>query len=761
MQRLFKPTLVLLLSAVMQLLVPLPLVANTCAMQDSQQEFLASEASRRSLRNLVDDVARLGLKEEVEFLSGLLLELGDTPKDHQKLRKTWERELKRAKPNPRNRAFTNLTSKISKVVDSLEHELELSTGSQQTQQTQLAQTILSLDRDSVGANQYFGNQLVDDQWHTQESQRWQQDSARISELVREARNLEIVVAHGPSSNACATAIYGDSAHQVSAMGVVLHGGVSAVKLERILREALRAMALSNAVLGGDVEVPDLQGTFHLVLLKAGEDYGLALAEARDNSGLSADGYTHQTNVILRSFQDFRGWRTSRWRTEAAFQSFILWHLYAQWLGENAQPCLVAGHLNWLCLNFFGTSVPTVMWKERDKNGQQTVAVRDVREGALWRSAASSLFGCRAWMKARMRAGDEFPYALAIVDKFGKISAEPLLKATLMNEYLQARGELRALIDTTRVSSNRVASIEAALGRTLPELEDEWTAWLFNEVAGPGLVQRLTPTPSNEHASPENGKANAMLQRLNDVRKHAFSPLNVWTETVSLFDELSAQCELHAQYLVLNPEQGQAWPDAHEEYADQPGFSPEGAWAGLHSVINFTPDPVASIDSWMGTFYHRLPLLEPGLFGVGYGNVEEVTVLDTSSLVAPYWETTWITWPPRKAKNIPLTFQPELPNPVPGEDQSEWGYPITLQAYWPKTKGERTIKMSLFHGDVTSGEQVDCHYLTPTTPVSNHLAPSNAFCLIPKQHLTANTTYSVYAICPATGEDLSWSFTTQR
>jgi len=223
-------------------------------------------------------------------------------------------------------------------------------------------------------------------------------------------------------------------------------------------------------------------------------------------------------------------------------------------------------------------------------------------------------------------------------------------------------------------------------------------------------------------------------------------------------ELSAGASAHASYLVENPKQQTAWPDAHEEYPDREGFSPAGAWAGGSSVIDFVPDPVEAVERWMGTFYHRLPLLHPGLFGIGYGKEQRVTVLDVSSLVAPYWGAAWVVWPASDAKDVPLRFVPELPNPVPGEDQSRWGFPITLQVYLGHEKGERTIAMEL---QDAKGKVVDCHYLTPTEPAFPELAPKGAFCLIPRKALARGETYTVRASCAETGVLKVWSFKTKK
>src|SRR5262249_57465824 len=123
-------------------------------------------------------------------------------------------------------------------------------------------------------------------------------------------------------------------------------------------------------------------------------------------------------------------------------------------------------------------------------------------------------------------------------------------------------------------------------------------------------------------------------------------------------------ELHAHYLTLNPDQKTKWPAAHEEYADAAGFTADGALAGGRAVIAFTGDPVRAVKSWLDTFYHRLPLLSPGLFGAGFGMEKEVVVLDVGSLVMDVWKDYVVVWPPPDARALPRPFPPHMPNPLP-------------------------------------------------------------------------------------------------
>jgi hypothetical protein len=587
----------------------------------------------------------------------------------------------------------------------------------------------------------------------------QQGATEMAELISQAQQLEIKIKHSPSLNPTVLELYPESAHQVQAFGLHIHGGMPAEKLERILRESLRAIAFSNAIRGNRLQVPTLTPAREIVLLHENDRFDVALAEAINNRGLSQGQADDLVFMDAQSYVDRRGWRTSRWMTEAGYQALVIWDTNELWLSKDTQPCLLAGHLNWLSMNFFGTSMPIVTWRTNDENRHVTIAGVAVREGALWRSAKSSVFACRTWMKARMQAGDSFPYTFAIVDELGEVRNESLLKATLVNEYLQCTGELNKLISATSFKPRNAKTITAGLGRSLAEFEREWAQWFLNEDNQPLLLHAASgKKPSDKKTASEIG-AIAALHYLKEIRSQAFGKANIWAEEVNLYPDLSLQAELHAQYLKFNPKQAKKWPGAHEEYSNRKGFTPAGAWAARHGMIHFSPDPIIAMEEWMATFYHRLSMLEPGLFGIGFGSAGKFCVLDTGSLIAPYWGEEWVVWPPQDASDVQRNYQPELPNPVPGSNLKSMGYPITLQAYWGAKPGSHSIQMTLYKGKSESGKIVPCYFITPDAPLSTVLAPENAYCLIPKTALKSGQTYTVVAECGELQKRMVWNFKT--
>lgn len=728
--------------------------ASSAAVDGGSNELVESR-SRRALRSLVTDLARLGAEEEVGELRAILIELGDTPEEHGKFEGKWGRELERARNAGDAKARQRVGDLLVRGLKPIEKELADSEGERRDT---LAGVLLRLDSANEPAHVALGHELVDGQWMDESAARVHERARQCDDWRRLALQMEIDVAHDESYLPAAIELFGEEARKVSANGMSIHSGMAPEKLERILKQALRAAAYSNAVLHGELVVPDLRGASPLVFAMDEAQYDQALDEAERNNGISDRDLERQRSSHMAGFNDLRGWHTDRWGTEARHSSVVIWATQPFWMSYESQPCFYEGHQNWLCLNFLGVGRPDVEWREASEIEGRTTSKPTAIEEALWRSAATSLFGCREWLRSRLSAGDEFPYARCVLPEIGMLADTTLLTATVVDEFLQQHGILHDVVDATEGKTDRVPAIEAALGETLPEFDDAWQAWLFGAAGPPGLLQRIVPGSDGGSGGGASPLEREMLDALLAVRDRAFASDNLWREELTCFDDLSAGAAAHARYLTLNPEQQAAWPDAHEEYPGEEGYSVEGSWAGLHSVIDFVPEPELAVERWMGTFYHRLPLLDPGLFGIGYGRENRVSVLDVSSLVAPYWAEAWVVWPADGMTDVARRFVPELPNPVPGEDQSRWGYPITLQLYRGHETGARDLTMTLLDDN---DREVECHYLTPDEPAFPELAPPDAYCLIPKSKLDGNATYTVRASCALTGEEKVWEFTTGR
>lgn len=713
-------------------------------------EPIADLPLRLKLRSAASEIAKTGQLGLVQRMTAVLTGLGEDEKELARLAGAWEKSAKGAKPSRSTRAAA-----ANKLKRELEPLVEQLASTPAARRAELARWILELDSTQAAANAALQRERdADGEWLSPEERTWKLGARRSAELLRAAGALEFEVAHGASDNPALEKLVGE-ANVVRAHGLEVHGKLPPEKLERMLRQALRAMALSNGLLQGQLELPAKPRSRKFVLLDSEELLASAIEEALAAAGIRAADEQTIRALELRSFVDGRGWRTVRWRSEAELEALFLWDSLESL--EGAQACLRVGHVNWVCLSFLGSSIPMSVWQDggADSGSEQTTAEPDeeLRTQALWRSARQSLYGCRAWMVRAVREKRDPPWARAMLDQDGKIRDENLLKTTLACELLQQENRLWEVIQATRKKMPPSAAIERALGEGLPQFEARWRRWL-DPLRRTGVLQELgLDAPASDAAGPF---AEA-LRTLNQARVDALKDQDAEFGIVALEPELCLSAELHARYLTLNPKQKSEWPAAHEEYADAPGFTPAGSLSGLRSVIAFDGDATKAVRGWFGTFYHRLPLLDPGLFGVGFGTSEEVVVLDVRSLVLAPWLDHMVVWPRDEAKNVPRGFVPELPNPVPGADMAALGYPLTAQLFLCEAKARATLTLELFAGAPEAKSPVDCHVITPDAPLQVELAPENAWCLIPKQPLKKKTLYTGRATWA--DQVKVWTFTT--
>lgn len=353
--------------------------------------------------------------------------------------------------------------------------------------------------------------------------------------------------------------------------------------------------------------------------------------------------------------------------------------------------------------------------------------------------------------------------------------------------------------------------EEEFGKPLLELEKEWREWARGDsgvASATGYGPPLLPErPSKEEV--------AVLERLNLVRAQpiAFS----WPQDAQPTDgtfagmpnceldaEASMACEAHAHFLAMHPKEHLKWPEAHEENPALEGFSPRGQRAGMGSVIihregnggvEFAKD---SVDGWMGTPYHRFPLLEPNIRRFGYSYIYEnglsIAVLDMGSLQEPYDAATApriVVWPPNNAKDIPTRFHGrEYPNPLDDQPESEQditktGYPISLQLQRELALGLADSDIQLFEAHNRgkqptknlvapkrdaeykqwtdrAGKEVPIWVHTPKVPLNKRMEIRDTIFCIPKEVLDTQRSYQVRVKLLLGPQDplcFIWEFTT--
>lgn len=721
----------------------------------SAQELLPARL-RQGVEPIAIKIAKAGHGDLLLELRRVLRNLGAGNEKLRKLDAAWAKAGRRAKPKAR-------LPRVAAALRTLARSWATRLGGMEGERKELlALEILAVDSNVDRAHEALGHRRVDGSWVDEAELARRNRRTEIAEASRKAAALPVAVEVSESRHPVLTELYGSPGLSVKAEGIVVHTVLAREKAVRMLRQAVRASALTRWLEEGRLAPWDV--AYQFVLLDSKKQYHRSIESARAKGKMTVERAKQVTQ--LGAFRDQRGWTTQYHLVEVYTQIF----LYTDLVRRRArQPCLEAGLLNWVAMAFLGGTLPGFAYTDdettrRWRGGGATAAPRragyDEERRSRWELKEAGIAGCRSWM-AWLAANREDPsWSSTFVDRIGKVRGDGLLKATMVVAYLaEEEGLLQPLVKATSTTKHAASDkflvpvFEEALGLKLIDFESDWREWILpprNSIAD-RLDRQERRLTKDERVT---------LDHLEGLRVRALADLykDMWRK-VALDDELSAGCKAHAEYLVSNPTQALAWPDAHEEYADKPGYSPRGAWAGSNSVIApGCEGPKQAIDAWMGTFYHRLPLLDPGLRRVGWGKAGEMCVLNAGTLVYP--ESRWyaVAWPHARMRKVPVSFRPELPNPVPGQDQSKWGYPVTLQVGRFGDHGvDVEVAMELRCGS-ERGPLVECWFSTPGVPTNPRLAPRRTFCLIPKQTLKGNQMYTVTAKV-AGGETLVWWFHT--
>ncbi|MAE77728.1 MAG: hypothetical protein CMJ85_12770, partial [Planctomycetes bacterium] len=691
---------------------------------------LAPKPVLRRLDSTARNLARAGKADEAREIVTILEKLGAGPKGLAVLRKTIARLT--SKPKRVNRsALANATKALQGVVTRLAPGVSKLPP---PRARALADILVSIDSNQREAREALGFARVDGTWLTAAAIKRRKRRVAIEDALRRARRLAVKVTVAASDEPLLRAVSerpGAVARWRDQLEV--HSTWSPPQLQRVLTATLRGLAVSEWLVTGKLELPTRLDWKYWILLHSRADYRKAIDHAAKVGVLSDDEAERARH--LSGFRGYKQFDIDWNRTEAETEASLITRL----AHELSLPCLTVGHQNWICMAVFGTPVPGFQWHQRDG---VTTALPGLRS-ELQRLSSVGLLGSRNWMQYLVRRGEDPAWSNAFVDQRGKISGDDLCKTTLVMDFLYEQGPvpkpfLEPLADNPDKATH-IAHLAKGLPQPLGVFEQAWRDSLRGTT--PSLLERLAGDATRFTAD-----ESAALRHLNKVREQALAISPYDKPPVKLDRALSAGATLHAAYLAKNPDQLTKWPDAHEEFPDREDFSPQGSWGGLHSVIDpDAPSPEKAIDDWMGTFYHRLPLIESGLLRIGWGYTKNIAVLDARSLCAPRAGDSTVLWPHPGMKDVPRHFVPELPSPVPGADQTTWGYPITLQV-GPRSgrRGEHGIpdaRITLYEG-TASGTEVPCHYSTPRQPTNPEVAPPATYCLIPRSPLKKSTAYFI-------------------
>ncbi len=717
-------------------------------------EIKVETSTFNSLESAAHSLAKGGRAEEFREVVALMGALGYAKDGAAKLTTACEKELAAAKTKAKE--LPDVVAKLEQAGNELAALLPALKGEEAER---VARTVLRLDDTHEEAHRALGQQSTPDGWLRPEEQALLPRRTRILDVLQRAHSYEAEITTETSTHDLLVAMHGGPGSVARWGGIAIHTPWSPERSARVLAEVLRACAVSAFLVDGEQGLP-AESWFARprsvwVLTDSKKEYDQALAKALENQWI--DQQTFDQSKSLVGFLDRRGNGVSYAPSEAENEAAILCWLSP--IQDGPMSALKAGHLSFVCQAYLGTPLPGFSWRTDPHDWGQTyikpTADEQKERDKRLEVAKAGLPGARSWMSWMVRRHEDPPFARCVVDFFGKLSGEELLKCTSMVEYWQERGELRPLISQLMetITAKAYPTYLRALGENEQSLESNWRGWVVREE--PSLCAKLGKQSAAAGAG-AGGPGEELRTALNALRAKVM-PAALKIAPVELDTTLAAGCRAHADYLALNPAQALHWPEVHSEYPDKPGFGSAGAWAGAHALVGDAKlGARPTLEQWMATFYHRVPLLDPGLLRVGCGANKDFLVFDVYSLRRPADASWAVVWPHEEMQKVPLTAAEELPSPVPQAQPGTLGYPITLQVGLPEPGDPPlAVELKLLEGD----KPVECWFSSPEKPLNPRLVPPRCFALFPRQPLKAGTRYQVSAEWTGTQRKKSWFFRT--
>jgi hypothetical protein len=233
----------------------------------------------------------------------------------------------------------------------------------------------------------------------------------------------------------------------------------------------------------------------------------------------------------------------------------------------------------------------------------------------------------------------------------------------------------------------------------------------------------------------------------------------------LDEALCRACQAHAHYCAINKYFG------HPEEANKPGYTKEGhELGGMNSILSSGKSAIGAVDGFLATFLHRIDEIHPDTDGFGIGNEGAITSINGRTSRRKIAWTYPVLYPAPEMEDVPIRFENESPNPLPGEHGNKpAGFPVT--ATFPGGCKVTEAAGEMFAIGPTppppgsdpeswpKGTPVECYFSSPEKPAA--LGNLNSICFIGKSMLASNTVHVVRISYSAGGKKESrvWWFKT--
>jgi hypothetical protein len=266
-----------------------------------------------------------------------------------------------------------------------------------------------------------------------------------------------------------------------------------------------------------------------------------------------------------------------------------------------------------------------------------------------------------------------------------------------------------------------------------------------------------------------------LQIVNSTRAAMGSPC------ANMVPALNTSATKHCAYYAANAASATCIADPHTEVSGctdyvAANFSDREKAAGYtckasatqnceaSEVMAFSDDPTSALSQWIGSIYHRSPLLDPRTRDFGYGGA---TGCDTIDLGEGAGSTTpsdvIVSYPYDGQTGVGRSFKGNQESPTPPVPPNGWPSAYPIHVYMEAT----TITLTTDEFGVDGGAQLAHQVMTPQS-AQGYLV--NALVLYGNAPLTAQTKYRVHVAGTRQTQsfsgtvsapfDVSFAFTTQ-
>jgi hypothetical protein len=223
---------------------------------------------------------------------------------------------------------------------------------------------------------------------------------------------------------------------------------------------------------------------------------------------------------------------------------------------------------------------------------------------------------------------------------------------------------------------------------------------------------------------------------------------------TMVPDLNTSATKHCQYYAANVSNMSCVSDPHVEvqsctdyvsanfgdretaagYSCQPSLTQS---CEASEVMAFDDNPTLALDQWIGSIYHRTPVLDPRTRDFGYGSATGCDTIDfgegAGSTIA---DDVIVSYPYDGQTGVALSFDGALESPTPPVPPSGWPSALPVTVFMQAT----SITLTIDEFGVDGGAQLAHQVMTPQSAQGYLL---NALVLYGNAPLTSQTKYRVH------------------